>query len=144
MFVRTILKIAFLSLLAAPLVAHADQHLHGSGSDEDLVWSDNGHELVMHSHDGNGIVVDSATPSPYHGLRGGDIVLSLDGRGVTHLHDLMDALRRHDKSAAILRVRRNGGEIALTLSQADCKALVPPPPPPPPAPPPPPPPPQHY
>ncbi len=136
--VRPILKIAACFILAAPFVALAGEHMHGSGSDEDMVWSDDGHELVMHSHDGSGIVVDSTQPSPYHGLRGGDVVLSLDGRGLTRLHDLMDALRRHDKSPAILRVRRDGGVVSLTLSAADCKALVPPPPPSPPAPPPPP------
>jgi S1-C subfamily serine protease len=137
----SLLKLAVLSVLAAPLAAVAGQHMHGSGSDEDMVWSESGHELVMHSHDGSGIVVDSTQPSPYHGLRSGDVVLSLDGRGMTHLHDLMDALRRHDRSPAILRVRRGGSEVALSLSPSDCKALVPPPPPPPPAPPPPPPPP---
>jgi S1-C subfamily serine protease len=143
MHVRPFLMIAAFSILAAPLVALAGEHMHGSRSNEDMVWSDNGHELVMHSNDQSGIVVDSTQPSPYHGLRSGDVVLSIDGHGMTRLHDLMDALQRHDKLPATLRVRRGGVVVALTLSPVDCKALVPPPPPPPPAPPPPPPPP-HY
>jgi S1-C subfamily serine protease len=140
MNVRPILMIAAFSILVTPLVALAGQHMHDSGSGENIVWSENDHELVMHSSDSSGIVIDSTRPSPYHGLRGGDVVLSLDGRGITHLHDLMDALRRHDKSPAILRVRRGGSEVSLTLSPTDCRALVPPPPPAPPPPPPPPPP----
>ncbi len=125
-----------LSALLASTSAPAGKHHTDSFS-----WNDDGQSLSLHSNDTSGIVVDRTTPTPFHGLQAGDIIVAIDDRPIAQVSELLKALRDHRASAAKLRVRRAGNEVALNWASADYAMLVPSPPPAPPAPPPPPPPP---
>ena len=101
-------------------------------------WTEDGQSLVLRSQsDGASageVLVMRAEPSPFHGLRAGDVILAVDGRPLHQVEGLMRALRASRPDVA-LRVRHDGADTTLVWSRADYRALVPPPPPAPPAPP---------
>ena len=106
----------------------------------DFSWSDGGQSLALHSQSddtsaGN-VVVTRAEPSPFHGLRAGDMIVAVDGRPLHQVEGLMRALHGRTSDVA-LRVRRGGAETTLVWSRADYRVFLPPPPPAPPAAPPP-------
>jgi membrane-associated protease RseP (regulator of RpoE activity) len=131
---------ALLAITSASMyVVAGARHVHSS--DSDFSWSDDEHALSLHSHNGSGIVVDRAKPSPLNGMQAGDVIVSIDGRAVAQIDDLMRAIRSHAQSPSTVTIRRAGHEVRVTWTYAETRAMFetvlfpPPPPPAPPAPP---------
>lgn len=131
----TLLAIVLAATLASMAAVAGSEPHHNS--DSQYSWSENGHSLSLHSTGRSGIVVDHTTPTPFHGLQSGDVILTIDGHPSTRVDELLQSVRKHGNSQITLRIRRSGAEVNVVWTPAEFQAMFPPapaPPSPPPAP----------
>ncbi len=104
-------------------------------SDNSLRWRSEGQRLHLVNASDGGVNVVALTPASLWGLAQGDVIIEADGHPVHDVAALLSRLREHGASPMPLKVRRDGVEHTIALSEQARDRLLPSAPPPPPAPP---------
>ncbi len=118
---------------AAPAAASHSRFVYQS--DNSLRWRSDGQRLHLVTASEGGVNVVALTPASLWGLAQGDVILEADGQPLHDVAALLSRLREHGASSMPLKVRRNGVEHGVALSEQARDGLLPSAPPPPPAPP---------